>query len=452
MDDKFSDECGIVAIFLKDVADIAEQAFFGLNAIQHRGQESAGIAIINNGQISCYKNAGLVTDVFDTSILSLLKSNMCVAHVKYSTAKDRFSFNAQPYVLNYKDRFLAISFNGGIVNGDEIKKELIQNGVLFNAQSDAELIATLIAFYDNSDIVLAIKNTIKKLKGGYSFVVMTSTEIIAVRDTLAMRPLALGKTEDGYYIASESCAFDIMDVDFVRDISPGEILVINKDGLNSVQTKEPTLTKRATCIFEYVYFARPDSTIDGRNVYQTRELAGQILAMEKPAYADLVVGVPDSGTPAAIGYSIGSQIPYSAALIKNKYVGRTFIEPTQQQRETSVKIKLNPIKELVKNKRIVLVDDSIVRGTTMKKIILAFKNAGATEVHLRISSPPVNGICYFGVDTANKEDLIANSHSVEEICTLLGADSLGFISVEGLLASVGGTKNTNCISCFNKGV
>lgn len=450
--DKLTDECGVIAVYSKNCNEVSGIAFRGLNAIQHRGQESCGIAVAYDGIINCCCKAGLATEVFDNNILSLLKGNICLGHVKYSTAKDRLSIKYQPYVFNYRNKSIAVAFNGGLINAEEIKQELWDQGEIFDAQSDAELIAYLIALNDKGNITKAVEQALNKIKGAYALGVLTENSIIAARDPFGIRPMVFGKIDKGYVFASESCAIDLMDGELIGDIQPGEILVIDNNGLTSIDMLkdiEPSQRIKATCIFEYIYFARPDSTIDGKNVYKVRELAGEILAMEKPVEADIVLGVPDSGTPSAIGFATGSQIPYSAALIKNKYIGRTFIEPTQEQRESLVKMKLNPIKEIVKGKRIVLVDDSIVRGTTMKSIISVLKNCGALEVHLRISSPPVYGSCFFGVDTPDKKDLIANEMSIEEICEVLGADSLGFISTDGLLASVGGNKKTNCIGCLN---
>jgi len=319
------------------------------------------------------------------------------------------------------------------------------DGVIFSTRTDCEVVAALAARFDNNDITEAVKNVMSELKGGYAFCVMSQDRIVGVRDPFGLRPLALGKLDGGYTLASESCAFDVMEGEFIRDVNPGEIVVIENGKASSAYSAKAS--KGAMCSFEYVYFARPDSTIDGKNVFDVREIAGKTLAMEKPAKADIIIGVPDSGTPAAIGYSLGSGIPYRPGLIKNKYIGRTFIQPTQAQREIDVRIKLNPIDSIVKGKSVVLVDDSIVRGTTMRKIISSIRGVGAKEVHLRICSPPIRNACYFGVDTPDIKDFIATSCTVDEIRDILGADSLGFLSIEGLLESLGGKEY--CTGCFS---
>jgi len=443
--DKFNEECGIVAVMLKGNIEAAQTAFFALNGLQHRGQQSAGLAVCHDGTMSCYKDMGLVTEVFDEKILTLLKGDMALGHVKYGPEAESFRIHAQPLIINYRKGSLATAFNGALINGNYLREQMEEDGVIFSTKTDCEVIAALIARYDKSDITAAVKATMEEIKGGYTFCLMTRDRIIGARDPYGIRPLAIGKLSGGYALASESCAFDMMEGEFIRDVKPGEIVIIENENIRSMDTG---ITKeKALCSFEYVYFARPDSTLDGKNVYDVRESAGKTLAKEHPVNADIVIGVPDSGTPAAIGYSQGSGIPYRPGLIKNKYIGRIFIQPTQTQREIGVRIKLNPIDGLVKGKSVVLVDDSIVRGTTMRKIIGSLRHSGAKEVHLRISSPPIRNCCYFGVDTPDVKDFIATSHPVEEIRQELDADSLGFISIEGLLDSLGG--KGYCTGCFS---
>jgi len=443
--DKFKEECGIVAVILKGNIEAAQTAFFALNGLQHRGQQSAGLAVCNDGTMSCYKDTGLVTEVLDEKIITLLKGEMALGHVKYGPEKESFQVFAQPLIINYRKGSLATAFNGALVNGEKLRDKMEEDGVIFSTKTDCEVIAALIARHDKSNIIEAVKTVIRELQGGYAFCIMTKDRILGARDPHGIRPLAIGKLNGGYALASESCAFDMMEGEFIRDVNPGEIVILENDKITSVDSG--VIKEKAMCSFEYVYFARPDSTVDGKNVYDVRESAGKTLAKEHPVEADIVIGVPDSGTPAAIGYSQGSGIPYKPGLIKNKYIGRIFIQPTQLQREIGVRIKLNPIEMLVKGKSVVLVDDSIVRGTTMRKIIASLRHAGAKDVHLRISSPPIRNCCYFGVDTPDIKDFIATSRPVEEIRQELDADSLGFISIEGLMDSLGGTGY--CVGCFN---
>ena len=443
--DKFNEECGIVAVMLKGNIEAAQTAYFALNGLQHRGQQSAGLAVCNDGTMSCYKDMGLVTEVFDEKILTLLKGDMALGHVKYGPNTESFQTCAQPLVINYRKGSLATAFNGALINGEKLREKMEDDGVIFSTKTDCEIVAALVARHDKSDITVAVKAVMEEIQGGYSFCIMTKDRFIGARDPHGIRPLAIGKLNGGYALASESCAFDMMEGEFIRDVKPGEIVIIENENIKSVDTG--IIKEKAMCSFEYVYFARPDSTLDGKNVYDVRESAGRTLAEEHPVEADIVIGVPDSGTPAAIGYSQSSGIPYRPGLIKNKYIGRIFIQPTQTQREIGVRIKLNPIEMLVKGKSVVLVDDSIVRGTTMRKIIGSLRHAGAKEVHLRISSPPIRNCCYFGVDTPDVKDFIATSHPVEEIRQELDADSLGFISIEGLLDSLGG--KGYCTGCFS---
>ena len=451
--DKLREECGIVAVSLKSNIEAAKLAYFALNGLQHRGQQSAGVAVCNDGVMSCYKDMGLVTEVLDEQILTLLKGEMALGHVKYGPAKESFQNYAQPLIINYKNGSLAAAFNGALTNGKKLRESMEDDGVIFSTKSDCEVIAALIARHDKKDIAKAVKKTMKKITGGYALCIMNHNCLIGARDPHGIRPLALGKLDGGYTLASESCAFDMMEGEFIRDVKPGEIIVIEGDKITSCAEEDASCVpaEPAMCSFEYVYFARPDSTIDGLNVYDVRENAGRTLAIEHPVNADIVIGVPDSGTPAAIGYSLGSGIPYRPGLIKNKYVGRIFIQPTVAQREIGIRIKLNPIDSLVKGKSVVLVDDSIVRGITMRKIITSLRSVGAKEVHLRISSPPIRNRCYFGVDTTDVKNFIATSRPVEEIRQELDADSLAFISLDGLLHSLGGPDCGSgfCTGCFS---
>lgn len=438
---------GIVGIFDKGNINSVTEAYYGLIALQHRGQQSAGIAINNDGVITCYKEMGLVTEVFDEKILNILKGDMAIGHVRYSTSGQSFASNAQPLMVNYKNGNLALSHDGNLINAHDIRESMEDQGMIFSTSVDSEVIAALIARYYKGDMVKAIQDTISEIKGSYALIIMTRDKLIGVRDTLGMRPLVLGKLENGYVLASESCALDTIGAEFIRDVNPGEIIVIDNDGMKSINGigNKP---KRA-CIFEYIYFARPDSVMDNIGIYKAREKAGRILAMEQPANADIVISVPDSGTPAAIGYANESGIPFSIGLIKNRYVGRTFIQPTQSMRELGVKLKLNPLKEYIKGKRVVMVDDSIVRGTTSKKIVQGLRDAGAIEVHVRVSSPPVTNPCYFGIDTPTRKELVGAANFVDKIKNYIGADSLGYLSMEGLLKSVGSKGEGFCTACFS---
>ncbi len=438
---------GIVGIFDKGNINSAADAYYGLIALQHRGQQSAGIAINNEGVITCYKEMGLVGEVFDEKILNLLKGDMVLGHVRYSTSGQSFASNAQPLMVKYKNGSLALSHDGRLINAFDIRDQMEDQGMIFSTSIDSEVIAALIAKHYKGDIVSAILETVKIIKGSYALAIMTKDKLIGVRDGLGMRPLVLGRFDSGYILASESCAIDTIGGELIRDIKPGEIVVIDEKGIKSIpgNGKDP----KKSCIFEYLYFARPDSIMDDIGIYKSREKAGRILAREQPAKADIVISVPDSGTPAGIGYANESGIPYSIGLIKNRYVGRSFIQPTQAMRELGVKLKLNPLKEYIKGKRVVMVDDSIVRGTTSKKIIQSLREAGAVEVHVRVSSPPVMNPCYFGIDTPSKKELVGSIKYVERIKDFIEADSLGYLSLEGLLESVGSEGEGFCTACFS---
>lgn len=446
-DGKIKDACGIVGIVQKGNPDTAHMAYFGLMALQHRGQESAGISVSNDGVLSSYKDMGLVQDVFDDKILNLLRGDMCLGHVRYSKESENFVTNAQPLVVKTRKSTIAIAINGALTNGDELREQMSDTGAIFTTNTDCEIIAALLAkHYKDNDLVDAIKMTMKELKGAYALGIMTEDMVIGIRDGFGIRPLSIGQIDGGYMIASESVAFDICNATLIRDVKPGEIVVVTRDGISYEET--PCDKNCRLCSFEHVYFARPDSFMDNLSVYKTREDAGRQLAIEFGVEADLVVGVPDSGTPAAIGYSKESGIPYCIGLIKNRYVGRTFIQPTQTMRELSVRLKLNPMKGMIAGKRIVLIDDSVVRGTTSKQIISSLKQAGATEVHLRVCSPEVMDICHFGIDIPSTEELISSKYSHDEICKIIGADSLEFLSLKGLRNALDDNEEQYCYGCF----
>ena len=445
------EECGVFGAYDLDGRDVAASIYYGLFALQHRGQESCGIAVTDTfgeRKVLSRKGLGLVNDVFDEEELSKLKGNLGVGHVRYSTAGGTRVENAQPLVINYVKGTLAIAHNGNLVNAVELRRELEYTGAIFQTTIDSEVIAYHIARerLNTKTAEDAVKNAMKKIRGAYALAVISPRKMIGARDPFGLKPLCIGKRDNTYFLASESCAIAAVDAEFVRDVRPGEIVTITKEGIASDMGMAIPKEQHARCIFEYIYFARTDSTIDGVNVYHARILAGKALAESYPVDADLVVGVPDPGLVAAKGYSERSGIPYGMAFHKNSYVGRTFIKPKQSDRESSVKIKLNVIPEVVKGKRIVMVDDSIVRGTTCANIIKMLKNAGAVEVHVRISSPPFLHPCYFGTDVPSDEQLIAHSHTTEEIRKMIGADSLGYMEVSKLKDMAGDLKY--CDACF----
>lgn len=445
-EDKLHEECGVIGIYDKGNMEIESLTYYGLMALQHRGQESAGIAVNRDGMITCYKEMGLVSEVFDDKILNLLKGDMSVGHVRYSTTGESYVANAQPLLVKYKKGNIAVAHNGNLVNAASVRDELEDQGMIFATTIDSEVIASLIARNFKNGIEEAILDTMDIIQGSYALTIMTNDKLIGVRDKHGLRPLVLGRIGNGYVLASETCALDTIGASFIRDVEPGEIVVIDENGIRSLKGRSEA--QKSVCIFEYIYFARPDSIMDGISVYQAREKAGRILALEQPADADVVISVPDSGTPAAIGYSLQSGIPYAVGLIKNRYIGRTFIQPSQVSRELGVKLKLNPLKANVEGKRVVMVDDSIVRGTTSKKIVHALKEAGAKEVHVRVSSPVITHSCYFGIDTPNRKELMGASSIIESIKHKIGADSLGYLSYDGILQSVGSVGEGYCTACF----
>jgi len=448
---KPKEECGVFGVkaFSTEAAGITYNA---LLALQHRGQEGAGIAVLNDSSILYHKNMGLVSEVFTSDVLSKLpKARMAIGHVRYSTTGTSSKEFVQPIVKEYLKGRIAVAHNGSIVNGAELKEKLYNEGCDFTATNDSEVISSLIAFeaLKCDSVEEAIKKALVQVKGAFSLVILTSKKkIIAVRDPWGFRPLCIGKNENGVVVASESCAIESGGFQFIRDVEPGEMVVIDEFG-NITSEIIMKAEKKGLCIFEYVYFARTDSFIDGLSVYDARFNAGVELAKEHPVEADIVCGVPDSGLEAAMGYAHEANIPFVPGFVKNRYIGRSFIYPTQTQRETAVRIKLNPLRANVEGKRIVLVDDSIVRGTTSKKIIMGLKAAGAKEVHLRISSPPFKHACYFGTDVDNEDKLIANLMSVSQIADQIGADSLGYISEEGLIRACSGCNLPFCTGCFD---
>lgn len=446
---KLKEECGVFGILDNDEGlDCASLAYYALFALQHRGQESCGIAVNDNGTIVYHKNLGLVPEVFNEVVLNHLKGQMAVGHVRYSTTGSNLRENAQPLVTKYIKGTLTIAHNGNLVNAARLRRELEQTGSVFQGTNDSEVMACLIAKerINTHSVEEAVERMMEKLIGAYSLVIMSPSKMIAVRDPNGFRPLSIGKLENSYVLASETVAFDAIGAEFVRDVLPGEIVVITKQGLRSIPPKKKCVS--SLCIFEHIYFARPDSIIEGASVYNARKCAGRFLAQEHPVEADVVIAVPDSGIAAAIGYAEESGIPYDIGLMKNRYIGRTFIQPTQAMRETAVRIKLNALSAIVKGKRVVMVDDSIVRGTTSKRIIQLLRDAGAKEVHMRVSSPPFLYPCYFGTDIPNRDSLVAVGRTVEQIGELIGVDSLGFLSVDNMMKIADGSKCGFCNACF----
>lgn len=449
--DKLHEECGVFGMFNPNGGDVAQYIYYGLSSLQHRGQESCGIAVSDTfgpkGNVDVHKGMGLVNEVFKESTINSLKGNLGVGHVRYSTTGEPSLNNAQPLVLNYIKGTLALAHNGNLVNTEELRNELAMNGAIFQTTTDSEVIAYYIARerVHTATVEEAILRTAKKIKGAYGLVIASPRKLVGVRDPFGLKPLCLGMKDDSYILASESCALTAMGAKFVRDIKPGEIISITKDGITS--NYDLCQSNQAHCIFEYIYFARLDSTIDGISVYESRLKAGAALAKAYPVEADLVAGVPESGVAAAQGYANESGIPFGQIFYKNSYVGRTFIKPTQKEREVGVKLKLSVLEPAVKGKNIVLVDDSIVRGTTIANLIHNLKQAGAKSVHVRISSPPFLYPCYYGTDVPSNRQLIASSHSTEEIRQLIGADSLGYMKLEDLSSTVGGLPI--CTACFS---
>ena len=452
MFDSLHEECGVFAVYSDRTTDVAMTAYIGLYALQHRGQESCGIVVNDRGVFSHHKDLGLVHEVFDKDTLANLgQGNIAIGHVRYSTTGNSNRSNAQPLVVRHMKGPLAIAHNGNLVNARELREEYELKGAIFHSTNDTEVISYAITEQrlKQPSIEEAVEKAVGRLRGAFSIVVMSPKKLIAARDPFGFRPLSLGKLGDGaYVVSSETCAFDSVGAEFIRDLLPGEIIVIDSDGVRSIKTYCGT-EKSRFCVFEYVYFARPDSVIEGASVHRARLRAGEFLWKEHPIDADVVIGVPDSGLDAALGLSRASGIPYGVGFIKNRYVGRTFIQPTQAERTNSVKIKLNVVNDTVKGKRVILVDDSIVRGTTSKRIVNLIREAGAKEIHVRISCPPFTNPCFFGTDIDSKENLIACKMSVDEICREIGADSLGYLSVEGVNKIAGDEAKCGfCDACF----
>lgn len=447
------EECGVFGAYDFDGQDVASLIYCGLLALQHRGQESCGIAVSDTsgpkGKVLVHKDMGLVNEAFNSETVGRLYGNIGVGHVRYSTAGSSTRENAQPLVLNYVKGALGLAHNGNLINTPELRKELAYTGAIFQTTIDSEVIAYYIARerLNATSVEEAVGRAMRRIKGAYSLVIMSPRKLIGARDPFGFRPLCIGKRDHTYLLASESCALDAVGAEFVRDVAPGEIVTISpQKGIVSDMSHAIKPEETARCVFEYIYFARPDSYIDGISVYNSRILAGKYLAMDSPVEADMVVGVPESGNCAAMGYSLQSGIPYGTAFVKNAYIGRTFIKPGQKSRESSVQVKLNPIRESIAGKRIIMIDDSIVRGTTSDRIVRMLREAGAREVHMRVSSPPFLWPCYFGTDVPAREQLIAYKHSVKEISDMIGTDTLDYLRAERLTEIAGGAGI--CKGCF----
>ena len=445
-EDKLHEECGVFGIYGHPEA--ARLTYLGVYALQHRGQESCGIVVSNGARLHSERDMGHVSEVFDQSRLDRLPGTSAIGHVRYSTAGEVSIRECQPFLVACQHGQIAICHNGNLPFAREERKRLERDGAIFSSTSDTEVVLHGVARSQTANAIEAIPEVLRNTEGAFSMLFLTPTELIAIRDPRGFRPLALGRLNDAWVIASETCAFDLIDAKYVRDVEPGEMIVISEDGLRS--THPLPSQQHSMCIFEHVYFSRPDSIIFGQSVNRSRHRMGKRLAIEQPADADIVVPVPDSGVPAAIGYSAESGLPFRFGLVRNHYVGRTFIEPKQSIRSFGVRIKLNPVRHLIENKRIVLIDDSIVRGTTAKKIVRMVREAGARKIHVRISCPPTVGPCYYGVDTPNKSELIAANMSVEEIRDFIEADSLGYLSLDGMLAATGLNPDEACVACWNE--
>ena len=438
------ESCGVFGVYAPN-EDVARLTFFALFALQHRGQESSGIATADGKKLNVYAKMGLVSQVFNEEALSHLVGNIAIGHNRYSTRGSSRECNVQPIVVGKGSSAISVAHNGNIINAEHLYKELCEQGYTFYSSTDTEVIANLIHSSPEKNWVDRIKYAMHRLQGAYSLTVMTKDTLFGVRDPFGVRPLCLGAIDGGWVIASETCALDHLGASFIREIEPGEIVTITENGVDSYQDK---VGRRALCIFEYIYFARPDSVINGRLLSPARQAMGVGLSQEHPVAADLVIGVPDSATSAGIGYSRESGIPIGEGLIKNRYVGRTFIEPDQRIRDLGVKLKFNPMPHMLQDKRMVVVDDSIVRGTTTPSVVRILRRAGAKEVHMRICAPPIRYPCFFGVDMATRGELIAAQKSIPEICNFIGADSLGYLSIEGLIKAVALPKETFCLACF----
>ena len=439
------ESCGIFGVYAPG-DEVARLAFFGIYALQHRGQESSGIATADGSRIRLHAAMGLVAQVFNEATLDQLRGSIAIGHNRYSTTGSNRIFNTQPIMVSSSSGDVALAHNGNIVNAEYLRRELEERGYTFSTSSDSEVIAHLLVSSPGKDLIQKIKHAMGRLQGAYSLVIMTRDKLLGVRDPMGVRPLCLGSLDGGWVLASESCALDHLGAQFLREVDPGEVVLIDEAGVNSFRVRKAR--RRALCIFEFIYFARPDSMIGGRRLYPARQAMGAQLAREYPLDADLVIGIPDSATAAGIGYSWASGIPFSEGLLKNRYVGRTFIEPEQRLRDLGVKLKFNPMPEVLSGKRLVVVDDSIVRGTTTPQVINLLRRAGASEVHMCICAPPIRYPCFFGVDMATRRELIASHKTVPEIAEFIGADSLGYLSIDGLIQAVGLPKESFCLACF----
>ncbi|MDD6409382.1 MAG: amidophosphoribosyltransferase [Oscillibacter sp.] len=448
------EECGVFGVFARETTDVASLAYYALYALQHRGQESAGIAVNDDGVFTAYRDVGLVSEVFPKERLQTLGTgSIAVGHVRYGTTGSDNKRNVQPILVNHFKGRMALAHNGNLTNSQELRQKLESSGSIFHTTTDSEVIAYIIVQerLKTSSIEAAVSAAMGHIEGAYSLVISSPTKLIAVRDPHGFRPLCMGHLKDGSVVfASESCALDAIGAEFDRDILPGEIVVADKNGVRS-DTSHCGKAEKRLCVFEFIYFARSDSVIDGSSVHIARQRAGAFLALEHPVQADIVIGVPDSGLDAAMGYARQSGIPYGMGFIKNKYIGRTFISPTQDLRENEVNIKLNPIRSVVEGKRVVLIDDSIVRGTTCRRTIDLLRKAGAKEIHMRVSAPPFVSECYYGTDIDDKNKLIANHHTVEEIAEIIGVDSLGYLSIEDVVKLADNTQGGFCTACFGGG-
>lgn len=438
-----NEECGVFGIWGHQ--DASQITYYGLHSLQHRGQEGTGMVVTDGQKLKGMKGEGLVTEIFTSDAMKEMDGKAAIGHVRYATAGGGGYENVQPLLFNSQSGSLALCHNGNLVNATALKHQLEGQGSIFQTSSDTEVLAHLIKRAGFSSLKDRVKNALSMIKGAYAFLIMTETELMVALDPNGMRPLSLGKIGDAYAVASETCAFDVVGAEFIRDILPGELLIIDDNGFRSEMFA--MASNIAMCTMEYVYFSRPDSNINGINVHTARKNLGKQLALEVPIEGDVVTGVPDSSISVAIGYAEASGIPYEMGLIKNRYVGRTFIQPSQSLREQGVKMKLSPVRGVVEGKRVIMVDDSIVRGTTSRRIVTMLKEAGATEVHVLISSPPIKNPCFYGIDTSTKEELIAGNHSVEEIREIIGADTLTFLSTEGMVKAIG-RKDGQCLACF----
>lgn len=447
-EDRQEEACGVFGVYSNDGSfDASGMTYLGLYALQHRGQESAGMVVSDGERVAAHKEMGLVSRVFNPDILSRLRGRIAIGHVRYSTTGSSYLANAQPLLARCSKGIMAVAHNGNLVNTDLLRHELEDQGSVFQSTTDTEVIINLIARFSKDNLEDAIAKAALRLAGSFSLVIMTRNTLIGLRDPHGNRPLCLGKLNDAYVIASENCAFSSIGAKFVRDILPGEMVIIDRDGLRSHMIVDKP--SKAICVFEYIYFARPDSTIDGYNVHLARKAMGHELAKCFTHEADVVIPVPDTGISTAIGFSEASGIPYDVGLIKNPYVGRTFIQPRQEMRDLGVRIKLNPVEEVLKDKRVVIIDDTIVRGTTSGKLIRLLRDAGAKEVHMCVSAPPIKFPCYYGIDTSVRKELIASAHSVEEICDCIGADSLTYLTQAGLMQAMASMAPELCLACFN---